>query len=68
MKIAELKQKSHSDLKGLLGELREKLRVLRFELGSSRQKNTREAPMLRRDIARILTLLKETAKPRTPES
>jgi large subunit ribosomal protein L29 len=59
MKIAELRKKTKAELKKLLLENREKLRALRFNLASGKLKNVREIPYLKKDIARILTLLKE---------
>ena len=60
MKINELRQKSEKELKALLQEDREKLRQLRFDLASGKVKNVREIRSKRRDIARILTILKES--------
>ena len=62
MKIEELRQKSESELKNLLAEKRERLRVLRFDLASGKVKNVREIRQIKKDIARILTIL----KPETP--
>jgi len=58
MKITELRQKSKSELQKLLQDSREKLRQLRFDLASGKVKNVREIRGLKKDIARILTLLK----------
>jgi len=58
MKITELRQKSKSELQKLLQDSREKLRQLRFDLASGKVKNFREIRELKKDIARILTLLK----------
>jgi len=58
MKITELRQKSKSELQKLLQDSREKLRQLRFDLASGKVKNVREIRELKKDIARILTLLK----------
>jgi large subunit ribosomal protein L29 len=58
MKVNELRQKSESELKKLLQDNQEKLRLLRFNLASSKVKNIREIPMIKRNIARILTILK----------
>lgn len=58
MKIAELKQKSKSELQKILQDYRERLRQLRFDLTSGKVKNVREIRMIKKDIARILTLLK----------
>ncbi len=59
MKIGELRQKSEAELKQLLLDNKEKLRQLRFDLSSGKVKNVREIRELRKDIARILTLLKK---------
>jgi large subunit ribosomal protein L29 len=59
MKIAELSQKSKSELQQLLPEKRERLRALRFDLASGKVKNVREVRQTKKDIARILTLLKQ---------
>lgn len=59
MKIKELRSKSKAELKRLLGESRETLRKLRFDIASKQLKNVREARLTRRTIARVLTILKE---------
>jgi len=61
MKITELRKKSKPELQKVLGETREKLRTLRFNLATGKLKNVREIRQLREDIARILTLLQETS-------
>lgn len=58
MKIDKLRSKSKSELKKIIGDKRERLRLLRFNLASGKLKNVREVREVRRDIARILTLLK----------
>jgi len=58
MKITELRQKPKNELQTLLLEKRERLRVLRFDLASGKVKNVREIRQIKKDIARILTLLK----------
>ncbi len=58
MKIKELRQKSKAELQKNLWNKREKLRDTRFNLASGKIKNVREIRKLKRDIARILTLLK----------
>jgi large subunit ribosomal protein L29 len=57
--IKELRQKSIDELKNIVSEKREKLRQLRFDLAAGKVKNVREIRKIRRDIARILTVLKE---------
>lgn len=61
MKIQELRRRPKSELHKLLSENRERLRVLRFELASGKVKNVREIRILRKDIAKILTLIKQKA-------
>ncbi len=58
MKISELRQKSKEELQRLLIENRERLRGLGFDLASGKVKNVREIRGLKKEIARILTLLK----------
>lgn len=58
MKISELRQKSKEELQKLLEDNREKLRQLRFDLVAGKVKNVREIRQIKKEIARILTLLK----------
>jgi len=58
MEISELRQKSKSELKKILQDLRERLRQLRFDLSSGKVKNVRELRKIKKDIARILTISK----------
>jgi large subunit ribosomal protein L29 len=58
MKITELRQKSKTELEKILAESREKLRQLRFDLASGKVKNVREIRKIKKDIARILTIIK----------
>ena len=58
-KINELRSKSTPELKGLLTEKTEALRKARFDIISGQLTNVREIRALKRDIARIKTLLKE---------
>jgi large subunit ribosomal protein L29 len=60
MKAEELRKKSKSDLEKILKEKKERLRNLRFGLVSGKIKNTREIRETKKDIARILTLLRNT--------
>ena len=57
MKIKEIKQKSKKELKRVLHESQEKLRQLRFDLSAGKVKNVREIRKIKKDIARILTIL-----------
>lgn len=57
MKPSEIRQKSKEELNKLLQDKREKLRQFRFDLASGKVKNIREIRMVKKDIARILTIL-----------
>ena len=59
MKIQELHKKTKEDLSQILREKREKLCQLNFDLSSGKVKNIREIRMIKKDIARIKTLIKE---------
>lgn len=59
MKIKEIRQKSDKELRKLLLTLRDKLRDLRFKIASKQLKNYKEMGKIRKDVARILTVLKE---------
>jgi large subunit ribosomal protein L29 len=59
MKSAEIKKKSKEDLKKMVKEMREKLRALRFDLAAGKVKNVREIRLIKKDIAKILTILRE---------
>jgi len=60
MKIKEIREKSVEELKKLLAEKREAVRKLRFDIAAKQVKNIREMRRDKRDIAKILTILKET--------
>lgn len=59
MKIVELKQKNKEELRRLLEENKTKVEELRWLLGQKKIKNVREIGQIKKDIARILTILKE---------
>ncbi|MFH1181064.1 MAG: 50S ribosomal protein L29 [bacterium] len=56
-KFQELKQNSESDLGKILQDNREKLGQMRFDLAAGKVKNVREVRQIKKDIARILTIL-----------
>jgi ribosomal protein L29 len=62
MKIKEIRQKTNKELKDNLVAFREKLRELRFNLASGKVKNIREVHQTKKDIAKILTIIKENGK------
>lgn len=59
MKVAEIRKKSDSDLGKLLTELRENARSLHFKIASKEVKNHQLLRQTKKDIARILTIIKE---------
>jgi large subunit ribosomal protein L29 len=59
MKAKELKQKTAEELAMMLKEDHEKIRVMRFDLASKKLKNTNELSNLKKQVAQILTIVKE---------
>lgn len=57
MKIQELKTKSKEELQALLKEKRQRLEEARWLTTQKKAKNVKEAFFLRKEIARILTLI-----------
>lgn len=57
MKIKDITGKTSQDLNKLLSEKRESLRVFRFGTSGSKTKNVKEGREIKRDIARIMTVL-----------
>jgi len=60
MKIDELNKKSKDELKKILQDSKEKLGQLKVDLVSGKVKNVAEIRHLKKDIARILTILRIT--------
>lgn len=54
----ELVEKNETDLRKLLTEKREALRVFRFGVAGGKTKNVKEGKTLRREIAQVLTALR----------
>jgi large subunit ribosomal protein L29 len=59
MKAKELRQKSYNELEKMLQEKMKKLYQLKSDLVAGKVKNVREIRMVKKDIARILTILNE---------
>ena len=57
MKTKDIKQSSKAELSNILKEKRGNLQLFYFKTAKGRVKNVKEARELRRDIARILTIL-----------
>lgn len=62
MKASELRKKGIDELEKLLQEKRKKLFELKLNLTSRKLKNFNEIKETKRDIARILTILREKGK------
>ncbi len=59
MQIKELRNKSINELQNLLAEKREALRAMRFKVSQRQLKKVHEIKLVRKDIARILTLINQ---------
>ncbi len=59
MKARELRELSDDELQAQVRELKKKLLTLRFQRASGRLTNTAEIAKTKRDVARVLTLLRE---------
>ena len=59
MKIKDIREKTENELKKDLVELRNKSAKLRFDIAGKQAKNHREIRKVKKDIARILTLLRQ---------
>ena len=59
MNIAEIREKNQEEIKTALIEDREALRSVRFRIAEREVKNHQEQRKLRREIARMLTVLGE---------
>jgi len=59
MKAKELRMKKETELLKSVADLREKRRSLKFDLAAGKVKNVREIRQIKKDIAKILTILKE---------
>ncbi|TAK57815.1 50S ribosomal protein L29 [Patescibacteria group bacterium] len=53
--MSDFKKMNDADLAKTLKEKREALRVFRFGVAGSKTRNVKEASVLRRDIARVMT-------------
>jgi len=62
MKASELRKKNKEELQKMVQELRKKLSDIRFKFSSNKVKNFKEGSIAKKEIARILTILKENNK------
>jgi len=59
METKELKEKSTEELRELLGGKRGELSKFKFDMGFGKNKNIKLGLILRKDIARILTVINQ---------
>jgi large subunit ribosomal protein L29 len=59
MRITEMRELTDDELNGELNNLKEKLFQLRFQLELGQLKNSSSIKQVKKDIARIKTILKE---------
>ncbi|MFZ2225829.1 MAG: 50S ribosomal protein L29 [Candidatus Moraniibacteriota bacterium] len=62
MKIKDLREKNIEELKKLLAEKEENIRKFRFDLVTKQVKGTRQIRTEKRDVARMITLIREKNK------
>lgn len=62
MRVNEIRRKTEKELKKMLQENQGRLMELRFKLETSKVKNVKEISRIKKDIARILTILKSKDK------
>jgi len=62
MEIKELRLKEITELNQLLKDNRKKLDDLRFKIKQGQLKNIREIRLVKKDIAKILTVIREKNK------
>ena len=57
MKIKDIREKNQKELEKKLSELRNKLTKMKFDISGKQVKNHREIRKIKKDIAKILTVL-----------
>jgi ribosomal protein L29 len=62
MDIKEIREKTDLELQDELKALREKVREMRFKMHFQEVKNLKEVSTIKKQVAQILTTLKERAK------
>ena len=60
MKTAELRKKDRKELEKMAHELTKKLSDLRFKFSSGKLKNVKEISNSKKEVSRILTIIKES--------
>jgi ribosomal protein L29 len=57
VKIKEIREKNQKEIEKDLSELRNKLTKMKFDISGKQMKNHREIRKIKKDIAKILTVL-----------
>ena len=61
MKTQELRPKTKEELQIILSELEISLRKVRSEISEGKEKNVKKTKFMKKDVARILTILTEVS-------
>ncbi|MBW2057863.1 MAG: 50S ribosomal protein L29 [Deltaproteobacteria bacterium] len=67
MKASDLRDLSLDELKGKEKDLKEELFNLRFQHATGQLENTMRIPQVKKDLARVKTILRERAGESAPE-
>ncbi len=59
--MKDLKAKNEKELRKILADKREALRAFRYSVAGGRTRNTKEGEKIKKEIARILTLINSKA-------
>ena len=59
MKAEELRKKDKKELEASIQDLRKKLSDIRFKLSSNKLKNVKEVSNIKKDIAKMMTVINE---------
>ena len=62
MKTAELRKKSNNELQKSVEDFKKKLSEIRFTFSANKLKNVKEISNIKKEIARIMTILRENRK------
>jgi ribosomal protein L29 len=62
MKISEIKKSLTNNLVDLLSKKKEEIRKIRFDINSNKNKNVKVINKNKKEIARIMTVLREKKK------
>jgi large subunit ribosomal protein L29 len=65
MKVKEIRERSDNELQKQLGDLEEQLFKLRFQKSTGQIENPQKIREVRKDIARVLTVINQRGKQET---